>query len=217
MSGGNFLLTKFIQNLCAAGALIADHLMPGSSFQLRDQFRRKSCLSERDKRLFCLQAHHLPVACHGVLSPAGLIEFCVICQRMFYRFYSLQRVKIGNSQLLHIGNRKSLHMRGNVPKSICPCITKLLRIHGTAHPQGIYNDHKHSSESFFTFHLLPLFCYAIFSAPDHFFSFRISSRTASTATCMAPSVSCTTGFGRSFFARSWLATTRKTLPARTFR
>ena len=211
MPGCYLLLSQLIQNFCPAGAFIADHLMPGPLFKLQDQFRRKPCLRKGDKGLFCFQPHHLPVACHGILPPADLIQLCVIPHGMFHRRYFLQWVKICDSQLLQIGQGEAFYMRSNMSQGVCPCISKLSRVHCAAYPQGIYHDHEYSSESLFIFHShSPL---SLFPA----FSFRIKALTASTATWIALSVSCTTGFGISFLARSWLATTRKTLPARTFR
>ena len=82
MSSCNFLFCQFIQDLCSAGTLVADHLMTSTFFQLFDQFWRKSGLCKGLKRLRYFQTHHLPVSGHGILATAGLPKLSIVSDGM---------------------------------------------------------------------------------------------------------------------------------------
>ena len=76
---------QFIQNSGAAGAFIADNGPSGTSGQLIYKFLWKSRISKGYKGLGGMNSHHLPVACHGILTLAFLTKDAVITQGLICR------------------------------------------------------------------------------------------------------------------------------------
>ena len=144
MSCGNFFLSQLIQDLCSAGAFVADYLMSGLFFQLPDQFRRKSVLRKCLKGLLYLKPHHLPVSGHGVFPFASLPELSVISQAVFHRFHLLQRCKICHAHLLKIRDDKTVHRPGDMPQSIHIHISELRGILHCSHAKRVHNNYKYS-------------------------------------------------------------------------
>ena len=144
----DLLLPQLLQNFGAAGAFVADNLPSGSLLQLPDEFWGKSVVGEGDKGLGHVQPHHLPVAGHGVLAPAGFPQAAEPPGGSADWLYLLKRVEIGQPKLLQVENVKRLHALGDMTQSVHAHVPVLRGVgHGT-HPHGIQHHHKDALKFF---------------------------------------------------------------------
>ena len=78
MTGGNLLLSQFIQYLGSAGTLIADYLVSRALLQFLNQLPRESGFRKCHKGLHGLNPHQFPMPCHGILAAALLVHDSII-------------------------------------------------------------------------------------------------------------------------------------------
>ena len=131
----DFFLTKFLDDFCSTGTLISNHTLATSLFQFIDQFFRKTCFCKSNKRLLCIDSHHFPVACHCILSIAGLPNSHIAANRIFHAFHRTTLMQIQHSKFLKIWNIQSSHLIQDMSERIHTLIAKFLRIRHCSNPQ----------------------------------------------------------------------------------
>ena len=99
VAGGDLFFCQLIQDLCTAGALISNDRPAGPFLQFFYKLRRKSRICKGLKGLGGMNAHHFPVAGHGVLSVAHLPHDHTVAQRLFLRCQPGKAAKVCDPQL----------------------------------------------------------------------------------------------------------------------
>ena len=141
---GNLFFCQFIQNLCAAGALVSDDYSAGTGRQFIQQFLGKSRICERLEGRGNMESHHLPVAGHGILAGAGLMQIAIIAQRALHGIHLLKGMQIRQTQLLKIRDSELLHRLGDMPQRIGSRIAVSRCIRQRTGTQRIDNDGKNA-------------------------------------------------------------------------
>ena len=155
-SGLDLLLTQFFDNGRAAGALVANDPLPAALFQFPDQFLREAGLRKCVEWLFGQNAHHFPMAGHGILAVAGLSKSRISGQRSLHRLYIPCRMEIQHSQLLQIRDIQCPHPVKNMTEGIHIHISEPCGVGHCPNSQGIQHDYKDSMILFHSLYLLSI-------------------------------------------------------------
>ena len=141
----DLLLTEFVEDLRAAGRLVANDHTSGSAGELVDQLLREAVLRKGLKRLRDVQPHHLPVPRHRVLAVARLAQLSVVRKRLLRRRDAMKALQIRHAEPLQIRDLQRIEMRRDVAEGICPRITERRGIRHRPNPQRIDYNRKYSS------------------------------------------------------------------------
>ena len=139
----NLLLSQLLKYLRAAGAFVADYFASGKPLQLSYKLRGEAGISEGAKGRGDMQAHHLPVACHGVLAVAGLLQNHAVSKGAVIGREPMEGAEIGKPKATEIGDAEPC-CPGYMPQGVGTLVAELTGVRHCPYSQGVYHNDKNA-------------------------------------------------------------------------
>ena len=148
VAGSDLFFSQLVQDLGAGGGLVADDDAAGTCGQFIQQFLGEASLGEGLEGHGDVQAHHFPVAGHGVLTGGCFVQVCVVAHGLLSGSDLSNGVQVSHTQLLQVGDDEIhaliLTILSDVAQGIGTGIAVLCCIGQSANAQRVHNNSEYA-------------------------------------------------------------------------